>query len=77
MHPAIIAPTGVVKAPRLQHYRLDAALSQRDLATRAGVSPVTVMRLENGDEARPSTVRKLANALGVQPRELMREPPED
>jgi transcriptional regulator with XRE-family HTH domain len=64
----------VPSAPGLQRCRIDAALSQRDLAARAGVSPVTVFRLENGQEARLSTIRKLAEALGVAPRELMQPP---
>ena len=55
----------------LQRLRLDAALSQRDLAKRAGVSPTTVVRAEQGEDVYPSTVRKLARALGVQPRELL------
>lgn len=57
---------------KLRALRLQRALSQRDLALRAGVSQVTIVRLERGEaEARPSTVRKLAAALGVDPRELV------
>ncbi len=40
----------------------------------ARVSAGTVYRLENGLRAAyPSTVRKLASALGVSPRKLVRE----
>ena len=51
-----------------------AALSQAELAAKAGVAKPTVIDLELGrSEARPSTVRKLADALGCQPVELMEE----
>lgn len=45
-------------------------LSQRELAARAGVSPATIVRLENGHDAHHKTVRKLAEALGISPRDL-------
>jgi transcriptional regulator with XRE-family HTH domain len=61
--------------PRLRELRLREALSQRDLAELAGVAHTTVVRLEAGDRnANPSTVRKLAAALKVKPRELMGQP---
>lgn len=53
------------------------ALSQRDLAALAGMSVTTVNRLELG-RRRPQqrTVRKLAQALGVSPEQLLsRQPP--
>jgi predicted transcriptional regulator len=47
-------------------------LSHRDLAKRADVSPTTVLNLEAGRvEAQRRTVRKLAEALGVDPSELV------
>ena len=59
--------------PALQRLRREAGLGQRELAGRAGVSPGTVYRLENGLRgAYPATLRKLAAALGVAPVELMR-----
>ena len=43
----------------------------RELAGRSGVSRNTIAMLENRQRtANPSTVRKLAAALGVEPREL-------
>lgn len=63
-----------VDAEALKGLRKDRVLSQRELARTAGVTHATVWRLENGfDLARPSTVRKLAAALGVEPRELRKE----
>ncbi len=73
MHSATIALPSVVKLPGLVRCRLDAALSQRELAAMAGISPVTIARLEGGQEARPRTIRKLAEALKVMPRDLMKE----
>jgi transcriptional regulator with XRE-family HTH domain len=48
-------------------------LSHRELATRAGVSPTTVLNLETNKEVAPQrrTIRKLAQALGVDPAELV------
>lgn len=61
----------VVKLPGLLRRRLEAALTQKELGERAGVQRFTVTRLENGGEARPSTVRRLARALNCEPRDLM------
>jgi transcriptional regulator with XRE-family HTH domain len=48
------------------------ALTQRELADQAGVTQSTIQRLETGlQEARPTTLRKLAKALGVKPSDLM------
>jgi transcriptional regulator with XRE-family HTH domain len=56
---------------RLRALREGAGLSQRALASRAGVAPETVARLE-GDRTptRPATLRKIAAALGVPPEVL-------
>lgn len=62
----------VPKLPHLKRRRELAALSQQDLADRAGIARSTLLKLERLEaEARPSTVRKLAEALGIEPRELM------
>ena len=59
------------KTSRLREWRDHAALSQEDLARRARVSRATIADLEAGKRpARPSTRRKLAEALGVAPHEL-------
>jgi transcriptional regulator with XRE-family HTH domain len=62
----------VIVISRLRPLRERQALTQRELATLAGVTQSTIQRLETGlQEARPSTIRKLARALGVKPVDLM------
>lgn len=61
--------------PRLREIREDKAMSQRDLADVSGVAQSTIVELElNKREAQPSTTRKLAEVLGVEPVDLMRKP---
>lgn len=57
---------------RLREVRLRKLLTQEEVARRAGLSEATVNRLETGMHgARISTVRKLAEALQVEPAELI------
>ena len=58
-------------AENLRRLRADRFFSQRELARRAGLHPVTLTRLESGATA-PSTrsVRALAATLGVEPLDL-------
>jgi transcriptional regulator with XRE-family HTH domain len=56
---------------RLKALRIEQALTQAELAYKAGVTSNTVARLErNETEPHMSTARKLAQALGVHPRRL-------
>jgi transcriptional regulator with XRE-family HTH domain len=58
---------------RLKALRIEQALTQEELADKADVSTNTVARLErNETEPHMSTARKLAQALGVEPRALMK-----
>jgi transcriptional regulator with XRE-family HTH domain len=59
---------------QLRRLREERAMSQRDLASAAGVSQATVVRAERGEDTRHVTVRKLAKALKVEPADLMRSP---
>jgi transcriptional regulator with XRE-family HTH domain len=61
-----------VLVPQVRRLRLMRALSQEELAARAGVSRNTVVRAEQGEDIRPSSVRKLARALGVSPATLQK-----
>ena len=57
---------------RLRGLRQLRVLTLRELEEESGVSYNTIWRLENGyRQARPSTIRKLAAALGVAPAELV------
>ncbi len=60
-----------VDAVRLRELREERMLSLRELEEMSGVSYSTIWRIEDGRQgAHPSTVRKLAEALGVRPSEL-------
>lgn len=55
----------------LRRIREEQFLSQAELANRSGVRKLTIQRLESGATAPLArTVRRLANALGVDPGEL-------
>ena len=57
---------------RLRELRRLRVLTLRELEEESGVSYNTIWRLENGHrQARPSTIRRLAAALGVEPSELV------
>ncbi len=61
-------------AAMLKCLRDDMVLSQRELARQAGLTQMTVWRLENGFEhAHPQTIRKIAGVLGVKPKELVKK----
>jgi DNA-binding XRE family transcriptional regulator len=58
----------------LEKQRTLRALTQAELAERAGVTTATVARIERGEiEPRMTTLRKLASGLGVDPAELVGE----
>lgn len=62
-----------VDVGKLRRLRRRAAFSQRELAKQAGTTQETISRLERGHHnARASTLRRLAGALGVEPHELMK-----
>jgi transcriptional regulator with XRE-family HTH domain len=62
-----------VDVQKLKRLRRDKVLSQRELARMANLAYGTVWRIENGyPEARTSTIRKIAEVLGVEPRELLK-----
>jgi DNA-binding XRE family transcriptional regulator len=54
-------------ANNLQRLREDQLLTKAELARKAGVSPLTVARVEAGQECRVDTKRKIILALGMQP----------
>jgi transcriptional regulator with XRE-family HTH domain len=63
---------------KLKEWRKYVGMTQAELAAKAGVGHSTIMRLErdeNPDLARPGTRRKLAEALGITPVDLITMPP--
>ncbi len=63
-----------VNGQRLRQLRVERALSLRALAQRSGVAFDTINKLELGHRpARLVTIRKLAEALEVEPKELIQE----
>ena len=60
---------------KLKRLREERFLSHRELAERSGVSPTTVLNLENSESPKPHprTIRKLAEGLGVSPAELIED----
>lgn len=64
------------RLPGLRAAREDAALTVRELGALSGVHFVSISEIERGRGARPSTVRKLCNALGVRPIDLYTAPEE-
>ncbi len=62
-----------VDGQKLRTLRVEKALSLRALGERSGVTFATINNLENENRpARLATIRKLAEALGVEPKELMK-----
>ena len=58
--------------PHLRDLRRRAVMSQEDLAEKSGVARDTISKLETGRRrAYPSTIRKLAAGLDVEPQMLL------
>ena len=61
-----------IDGKRLRQLRRESALSQQALERMTGITQSTISNLELGNRpARLSTIRKLSEALGVKPKELM------
>lgn len=63
---------------RLKYWRLARTMTIRDLANRSGVNHSAISAFErNIRRPHPETIRKLAEALGVEPRDLLKERRDD
>lgn len=62
-----------VDAKKLRALRRKRVLTLRELGEQAGISKDTISRIEREGTAYPSTIRKLAGALGAEPSELVKE----
>ena len=59
---------------KVRRLREERALNKAGLAVKAGLAAVNVGRTERGESyPRPPTRRHLAEAMGVDPKELLRE----
>jgi DNA-binding XRE family transcriptional regulator len=64
---AVRADTSRRTANNVQRLREDQLLTKAELARKAGVSPLTVARIEAGQACRVDTKRKIILALGMTP----------
>jgi DNA-binding XRE family transcriptional regulator len=55
----------VVKRSKLKRYREENLISKAELSRLAGISPITLGRIEEGFTCRIDTKRKILNALGL------------
>ena len=60
--------------PSLARLRQQAALSQAELAEKAGVGRATISRLEQGGNASYETIERLAKALKKERTDLTKKP---
>ncbi len=62
-----------VDVDTLKELRINAGFSQRELATRAGLTPGAVWQVEHRGSGSPATLKKLADILGVLPTDLLKK----
>jgi transcriptional regulator with XRE-family HTH domain len=63
-----------IDSERLRRTRKERLLTQVELSRMTGVAQDSISALETGKrEAHPGTIKKLAEALGVEPRKLIKE----
>ena len=60
------------RANHVRRYRVDRMMSKAELARRAGVSTLTIDRIERGLSCRMDTKRKILEALGFMPSDRAR-----
>ena len=62
-----------IDGEKLRSLRKERSLSQAELAARAGTTQATISELERGlRRVQYRTTRRLASALGVEPKELLK-----
>jgi transcriptional regulator with XRE-family HTH domain len=61
-----------VDVEKLWKLRVNQGLTQRQLARKARISNTTLSKIEHGGGARPPTLKKIADVLGVKPVDLLR-----
>jgi HTH-type transcriptional regulator, cell division transcriptional repressor len=65
-------PLMVKIGDKVKHERFAQTITQAELAKKAGITAAALARIENNQsDPHVSTIRKLADALGVEPRYLI------
>ena len=64
---AVSGSARAASSNNVQRLREDQLLTKAELARKAGISPLTVSRIENGLDCRVDTKRKIILALGLTP----------
>jgi transcriptional regulator with XRE-family HTH domain len=64
-----------VQLLRTKEWREAAGLTQRKLSKESGVGKGTIVRIENGESATPSTAKKIADTLNISVADLLESPP--
>lgn len=59
-----------IKADLLRNYRTGKGLTQKAMGRLCGVPELTIQRAENGERLNPTTIKKIAEALGMKPEKL-------
>lgn len=67
-----MSATAVVNGELIKQLRKDKLITQSDLAKRAGIRAESLCRLEKGKPAKFSTIKALAEILGVEPKTLIK-----
>jgi transcriptional regulator with XRE-family HTH domain len=62
---------GIVNSKKIFSLRNSLGLTRETLAIKAGVAPFTITRAETKGTTTPSTLQKIADALGVEKEELL------
>ena len=60
-----------VDVEKLWKLRVNQGLTQRQLASKAGISNATLSKIEHGGGAMPPTLKKIGDVLGVKPVDLV------
>jgi DNA-binding XRE family transcriptional regulator len=60
-----VGEAGAAKTNNVKHFREELLMSKAELARKAGLSALTIDRVENGMNCRMDTKRKIILALGL------------
>lgn len=70
-----VLPVNAAPVPALRYWRIEADMTQLQLAKASGLTKYTIIGLEAGRPSSLATRQRIAAALGVKPGELVMRPP--